>query len=150
MRKTIEELIAERRAKLEALQQEIRDLKRRTVKFNTANPDVVAAARLLRELEVKYERPIDEVLAVVEDALQHKVPAVKRVRLLNKVAEAPTTRVVVREEDILPKKEPKYVNPHNPEQTWTGHGRQPQWVKDHLAAGGSLQDLLIQKEIVEV
>jgi DNA-binding protein H-NS len=147
MRKTIEELIAERRAKLEALQQEIRDLKRRAAKFNTSNPDVVTVARLLRELEVKYERPIDEVLAVVEDALQHKVPAVKRVKLLAKVAEDMPTKAIG---EVVPKKDPKYVNPHNPEQTWTGHGRQPQWVKDHLAAGGSLQDLLIQKEIVEV
>ena len=27
-----------------------------------------------------------------------------------------------------PKGEPKYRNPANPEQTWTGHGRSPAWV----------------------
>jgi len=38
---------------------------------------------------------------------------------------------------------PKYANPANPEQTWTGRGRQPQWVKDAFAAGKSLEDLAI-------
>ena len=26
---------------------------------------------------------------------------------------------------------------------WTGRGRKPQWVNDHLAAGGKLEDLAI-------
>lgn len=30
---------------------------------------------------------------------------------------------------------PKYRNPANPEQTWTGKGRQPEWFKTALAAG---------------
>jgi DNA-binding protein H-NS len=34
-----------------------------------------------------------------------------------------------------------YRNPMNPEQTWTGKGRKPQWVQDYLAAGKSLEDL---------
>lgn len=28
-------------------------------------------------------------------------------------------------------------------QTWSGRGRQPGWVKAHLGAGGKLEDLLI-------
>lgn len=38
---------------------------------------------------------------------------------------------------------PKFANPSNPEQTWTGRGRQPQWVKDAFAAGKALDDLAI-------
>ncbi|SMH48941.1 H-NS family nucleoid-associated regulatory protein [Maritimibacter sp. HL-12] len=38
---------------------------------------------------------------------------------------------------------PKYRNPNDPEQTWTGRGRAPKWVEAHLAAGGSKDDLLI-------
>lgn len=37
----------------------------------------------------------------------------------------------------------QYRNPANPEQTWTGRGRKPQWVNDHFANGGSLDDLRI-------
>ncbi|GAA5073073.1 H-NS histone family protein [Roseibacterium beibuensis] len=38
---------------------------------------------------------------------------------------------------------PKYANPADASQTWTGRGRQPQWIKDALAAGKSLDDLAI-------
>ena len=34
-----------------------------------------------------------------------------------------------------------YFNPENPAQGWTGHGRRPRWVLDHLAQGGNLEDL---------
>ncbi len=30
---------------------------------------------------------------------------------------------------------PKYKNPANPSQTWSGRGRQPAWYKDAIAAG---------------
>ncbi|GAA6191695.1 transcriptional regulator [Phaeobacter gallaeciensis] len=37
----------------------------------------------------------------------------------------------------------KYRNPANPEQTWTGRGRKPQWIHDSLAAGADITDLEI-------
>lgn len=38
---------------------------------------------------------------------------------------------------------PKYRNPADPDQTWTGRGRTPLWVKDLEEAGGSRDDALI-------
>ena len=38
---------------------------------------------------------------------------------------------------------PKYKNPANGSETWTGRGRQPLWVADALTGGKSLEDLLI-------
>ncbi|GAB4260218.1 MAG: H-NS histone family protein [Pararhodobacter sp.] len=38
---------------------------------------------------------------------------------------------------------PKYANPANPSQTWTGRGRRPRWVDAALASGKSLDDLTI-------
>lgn len=38
---------------------------------------------------------------------------------------------------------PKYANPANPSQTWTGRGRKPNWVIDALNSGKSLDDLAI-------
>ena len=38
---------------------------------------------------------------------------------------------------------PKYRHPENPEQTWTGRGRQPDWIKDALENGKSKDDFLI-------
>lgn len=38
---------------------------------------------------------------------------------------------------------PKYRNPDDPDQTWTGRGRKPKWVEAHLEKGGSLNDISI-------
>ena len=41
------------------------------------------------------------------------------------------------------KVKPKYENPNNTEQTWTGRGRKPKWVEEALLSGADLDDLLI-------
>jgi DNA-binding protein H-NS len=38
---------------------------------------------------------------------------------------------------------PKYRNPADADQTWTGRGRIPLWMKAHEAAGGLRDDTLI-------
>ncbi len=38
---------------------------------------------------------------------------------------------------------PKYRNPQDPDQTWTGRGRQPGWVKAVLADGQDLAQFAI-------
>ncbi len=38
---------------------------------------------------------------------------------------------------------PKYANPADPSQTWSGRGRQPVWYKDALAAGKKPEDMLL-------
>lgn len=40
--------------------------------------------------------------------------------------------------------QPKYANPANPSQTWTGRGRKPGWVVDALKAGKSVDSLAIK------
>ena len=41
---------------------------------------------------------------------------------------------------------PKYRNPDNPAQTWSGKGKRPAWVKAALAAGKSLESLEIHDD----
>jgi len=38
---------------------------------------------------------------------------------------------------------PKYRNPDNADQTWTGRGKQPVWLRDLLAAGKKLESMAI-------
>lgn len=38
---------------------------------------------------------------------------------------------------------PKYANPADKSQTWTGRGRKPKWVVDALDNGKALEDLAI-------
>jgi DNA-binding protein H-NS len=40
---------------------------------------------------------------------------------------------------------PKYANPANSGETWTGRGRKPRWVEAALNAGRKIEDLLIHK-----
>ena len=39
---------------------------------------------------------------------------------------------------------PKYRNPANPEQTWTGRGKQPRWLAAETAKGRKLDEFLIK------
>lgn len=41
------------------------------------------------------------------------------------------------------KVKPKYRNPADPSQTWTGRGKRPRWYQAALAAGKKEKDLLI-------
>jgi len=38
---------------------------------------------------------------------------------------------------------PKYKNPANSSETWTGRGRQPIWVKNYIENGGSMDQVTI-------
>lgn len=38
---------------------------------------------------------------------------------------------------------PKYANPADPEQTWTGRGRKPKWIIEAIESGKSLDDMTI-------
>ena len=51
-------------------------------------------------------------------------------------------------EDLLGKKAanispPKYRNPENPIETWTGKGRKPKWFLQHIEAGKEEKEMLI-------
>ncbi|WP_050527096.1 H-NS histone family protein [Pseudorhodobacter aquimaris] len=39
--------------------------------------------------------------------------------------------------------EPKYANPDNPSETWSGRGRKPRWFKAALVAGKTPDDIAI-------
>ena len=38
---------------------------------------------------------------------------------------------------------PKYRNPADPTQTWTGRGRRPRWIEAALSGGKALEDMAI-------
>jgi DNA-binding protein H-NS len=43
----------------------------------------------------------------------------------------------------LGKVEPKYRNPANPKETWSGRGKQPRWLAAYTSKGRSLGDFVI-------
>ncbi|WP_084782681.1 H-NS family nucleoid-associated regulatory protein [Roseivivax halodurans] len=42
-----------------------------------------------------------------------------------------------------PKSLPKFANPENPAETWTGRGRKPKWMQEKLASGHTQDEFLI-------
>jgi DNA-binding protein H-NS len=48
-----------------------------------------------------------------------------------------------------PKVLPKYQNPINPAETWSGRGRQPHWVRAQLQAGKKLEHFRIARSSTE-
>jgi DNA-binding protein H-NS len=44
-----------------------------------------------------------------------------------------------------PKVLPKYQNPRNPAEKWSGRGKQPHWVQAQLKAGKKLEGFLIAR-----
>ena len=46
----------------------------------------------------------------------------------------------------LGKVAPKYRNPANPKETWTGRGKHPRWMATLIAKGKKVEDFLIKKK----
>lgn len=40
---------------------------------------------------------------------------------------------------------PKYRNPANPKETWTGRGKQPRWLAEQVKKGKKVEEFLIKK-----
>lgn len=93
----------------------------------------------------------DELKQLIKDAEKAlKTLEVRRLAEAKKAAETAAKGYGFSLDELLggsPKKgsksAPKYANPNDKSQTWTGKGRKPNWVNDALAAGKSLEDLAI-------
>ncbi len=59
-----------------------------------------------------------------------------------KVAKAPSSRAGRK----LGKVAPKYRNPANTKETWTGRGKHPRWMAELIAKGKKVEDFLIKKK----
>lgn len=104
------------------------DLKNKTRKeLEKLGADVEKALERLRKKDLKKVRMEMEKLAAahgvsVEDVMAGNAPAKK----------APKA-----------KSAPKYANPSDKSQTWTGKGRQPNWFKAAIDAGTSPDSMAI-------
>lgn len=72
--------------------------------------------------------------------------AQREIDVLNEMAETLKARceengVDVRTLDIF-RTPPKYINPNNPDQTWSGRGKRPKWLLELDERGISLEPLV--------
>ena len=62
---------------------------------------------------------------------------------LNKLRSATNVVTPPRTRRPYPKVLPKYQNPKNPAETWSGRGKQPRWLTAQLRSGKKVNDFLI-------
>ena len=53
------------------------------------------------------------------------------------------TRADIPQRRPYPKVEPKFRNPEDPSETWSGRGKQPRWLSELLATGKVVDDFRI-------
>lgn len=56
---------------------------------------------------------------------------------------APRAPTAKKSRKSLGKVAPKYRNPQNPEETWTGRGKQPRWLAAYTSQGRGLEEFKI-------
>ncbi|MDJ1007673.1 MAG: H-NS histone family protein [Paracoccaceae bacterium] len=95
------------------------------------------AADIAKELESRASKQLDAAIkAAAKAAKEHGF------ELSEIVGSAPKKRSG-KKGSAKPKLPPRYKNPANGGQTWSGRGRQPEWYKDAIKAGKSPQSLEI-------
>ena len=97
-------------------------------------------------------RPVDELWEFYEEVsaqltsrlIAKKDLLEKRMRQLSRRFEAEVHRGKSRRRPY-PKVHPKFRNPDEPSQTWTGRGKQPRWLAAQLRSGRRIEDFRIER-----
>jgi DNA-binding protein H-NS len=88
---------------------------------------------------------VDELWEIYEEIsklLEAKMLAEKK-KLERQLISLHPAEVDLKAHRFYPPVVPKFANPDEPSQVWSGRGKQPQWVKEKLASGLALEDLSI-------
>ena len=85
----------------------------------------------------------EEVSSMLEKRLtEEKAALERRLRQLKPEGAGPAFQRVKRP---YPRVLPKYRNPAQPAETWSGRGKQPRWLTAQLRSGKKLNDFLIHQ-----
>jgi DNA-binding protein H-NS len=107
---------------------------------NITLPKAIDLASLSVDELWKYRQSIDVVLRakITVELTELK----RRLVLLNSRPISSTTGQKRRSYPVV---QPRYCNPENPSETWSGRGNQPRWVRMQLSLGKQLEDFRIGK-----
>ena len=99
---------------------------------------------LLKKIPAEIKRRTEEASSAAREAAIEKLKAIAREHgySLEELAGTKKTRKV--SSAVHKPVAPKYANPSNASETWTGRGRKPLWVQNALNQGRSLESLLIR------
>ncbi|WP_273778238.1 MULTISPECIES: H-NS histone family protein [unclassified Acinetobacter] len=108
------------------------------MKPDLSNLSVDELKRLQLEAEALIESKKDQ---AIEDAYNQIMAIAENVGLsIEQIMEMGAQK---RKQTTRKSVEPRYRNRNNPEETWTGRGKQPRWLVAELEKGANLEDFLI-------
>ncbi len=98
---------------------------------------------LLKKIPAEIKRRTEEVSNAAREAAIEKLKAIAREHGYS-LEELAGTKKTRKSSGVRKPVAPKYANPSNPSETWTGRGRKPLWVQSALNQGKTLESLLIR------
>ncbi len=92
---------------------------------------------------IQLQQEIPKAISKAKKAEKNNV--IKQIETIAAEAGFDLEEILALKKEAKPKRKvkPKYRNPDDPKQTWTGRGRRPKWVEQHLLMHGTLDDILI-------
>ena len=99
---------------------------------------------LLKRIPAEIKRRTEEVSNAAREAAIEKLKAIAREHGYSLEELAGTKKTRKSASGTRKPVAPKYANPSNTAETWTGRGRKPLWVQNALNQGHSLESLLIR------
>ena len=118
--------------------------------LSTKELDALIAAAKRRKTTLKKRKPIGAIRKRIVDFATAEGYTVQE--LFGSAAKAGSTAAATKKTAKkatgrkLGKVPPKYRNPANPAETWTGRGKQPRWLAAQVAKGKKVEDFLIKKK----
>jgi DNA-binding protein H-NS len=97
-----------------------------------------------RKTTLKKRKPVATVRAKLRAAAKAEGYTLDELFGTGKSAAAPRARKSATKGRKLGKVPPKYRNPANPAETWTGRGKQPRWMATLTKKGKKPEDFLIK------
>ncbi len=94
-------------------------------------------------LHEELTRILAEKIGAEKQKLEKRLAQLSRAKPAGEVSSPPSEQKTDRPRRKYPKVLPKYSNPSEPLETWSGRGKQPRWVVAALRSGRKLEDLQI-------
>jgi len=98
-----------------------------------------------RKTTLKKRKPIATVRSKLRQLAEAEGYTVEELFGGRAAKAAAKPRKVAKKGRKLGKVAPKYRNPANPKETWTGRGKQPRWMAALTKKGKKVEDFLIKK-----
>ncbi len=92
------------------------------------------------QLHEEISQVLSDRLTLEKRELEKRLAQLRR----DKEIQSSTYLAAPRERRKYPRVFPKYQNPDQPSETWSGRGKQPRWLKAALRSGHTIEEFVIK------